>query len=114
MKKQQKPYWLFIQDIRDCMKRIQLYTENLDLESFEKNQLIIDATLRNFTILGEATANIPEAVQEKYPEIPWRKMYALRNMVTHGYFAVRNEQIWEIVTTNLPENKKTNRTHTPA
>lgn len=106
MKKQKRPYWLFIQDIRDCMQRIQFYTKNLDLDSFENNQLIIDATLRNFTILGEATANIPESIKVKYSNIPWREMKDMRNKVSHEYFGVDLSIVWEIITHFIPENKK--------
>ncbi len=49
-----------------------------------------------FEIIGEASKNIPIEVQEKYPEIPWRKMYGLRNLIAHEYFGIDYEMIWEI------------------
>ncbi|MDZ7741016.1 MAG: HepT-like ribonuclease domain-containing protein [Bacteroidota bacterium] len=67
--------------------------------------MIVDATIRNFEIIGEASKNIPIEIQEKYPEIPWKKMYGLRNLISHEYFGVDYEMIWEIAKQNLPQNK---------
>jgi uncharacterized protein with HEPN domain len=66
--------------------------------------MVVDAVVRNFEIIGEASKNIPEEIQLKYPEIPWKKMYGLRNLISHEYFGVDYEMIWEIATVNLPKN----------
>ena len=50
--------------------------------------MVVDAVARNFEIIGEAAKNVPKDVQDRYPEIPWRKMYGLRNLITHEYFGV--------------------------
>jgi uncharacterized protein with HEPN domain len=57
-----------------------------------------------FEIIGEASKNIPLSIQEKYPEIPWKKMYGLRNLISHEYFGVDYEMLWEISTVSLPQN----------
>lgn len=88
------------------MQRILNYTEAMNLNAFEADQLIIDATLRNFIILGEATANIPEEIKKKYPNVPWREMKDLRNKVSHEYFGVDLSIVWQIITNFIPENKK--------
>ena len=44
-------------------------------------------------------------LKEKYPEIPWRKMYGLRNLISHEYFGIDYEMIWEISKNNLPQNR---------
>ncbi len=68
--------------------------------------MVVDAVIRNFEIIGEATRNIPEWVIDKYPEIPWKKMYGLRNLIAHQYFGIDHEMICEIAKTNLPENRE--------
>lgn len=78
----------------------------MDFEPFKTDQKTWYSVLMHFTIIGEAAKKVPQQLQEKYPEVPWKKMYALRNVVTHGYFSVKNNQIWEIIRTSLPENKK--------
>jgi len=66
--------------------------------------MVVDAVVRNFEIIGEASNNLPDEIKNKYPEIPWRKMYGLRNLVSHEYLGIDYEMIWEIAKKNLPEN----------
>ena len=65
----------------------------------------MDAVIRNFEIIGEAAKNIPDFIKEKYYEIPWEEMYLLRNKVTHEYFGVDYEIIWDVASNYLPFNK---------
>lgn len=102
----QRSIALYLQDMVTSMDRIALYIQNLDFESFEKNFMVVDAVVRNFEVIGEATRKVPDSIKEQYPEIPWKKMYQLRNIVSHEYFDVDRETIWKIATEYLPQNKK--------
>jgi len=78
--------WKFrITDILECFARIQRYTEGMSFGEFELNELVIDAVIRNITVIGEATRYIPEDIQTKYPAIPWSLMRGMRNIVVHQY-----------------------------
>ena len=57
-------------------------------------------------MIGEASKNLPSEFKEKYPEMPWIEMYLLRNKVSHEYFGIDFEIIWDVATNHLPENKK--------
>jgi len=87
------------------MKRIDEYIAGLDFSEFKMNYMVVDAVIRNFEIIGEASKNVPEELQKKYPEIPWKKMNGLRNLIAHEYFGIDYEMIWEIAKNNLPQNK---------
>ena len=87
------------------MERIAEYTENYTLSLFRNDQKTVDAVIRNFEIIGEAAKNISTEIKQKYTHIPWDEMYALRNKITHEYFGVDFEIIWEIATNHLPLNK---------
>lgn len=95
---------LYIQDILTSMQRILSYLDGHDFESFQKNFMVADAVVRNFEIIGEAAKKIPKEIQDRNPEIPWKKMYQLRNIVSHAYFEIDYETVWEIVTKQLPQN----------
>jgi len=99
-------YKIYLEDILTSMSRIFEYIGEKDFKEFKQNYMIVDAVVRNFEIIGEASKNIPENIKEKYSEIPWKKMYGLRNLISHEYFGIDYEMIWEIVTVNLPENLK--------
>jgi uncharacterized protein with HEPN domain len=86
------------------MTRILEYVDGFDFLRFKQSYMTVDAVVRNFEIIGEAAKNVPDEVKAKYQEIPWRKMYGLRNLISHEYFGVDYEMIWEIITSDLPRN----------
>ncbi len=100
-----REFILYLEDMLQSMNRVEEYLGELDFRKFKMNHLVVDAIIRNFEIIGEASKNIPTDIQEKYPEIPWRKMYGLRNLIAHEYFGIDYEMIWEIAKKNLPQNR---------
>ncbi len=94
---------LYVDDIILAMGKIQKYTKGLDYERFVESDLIIDATLRNIEVIGEASKNVSVELRGKYPNIPWKRMIGLRNIVTHEYFGVDLGIIWVIANENIPE-----------
>lgn len=97
---------MFLEDIQIAMSRISEYIEGYNFESFKKDYKTVDAVIRNFEVIGEASKNLNQTIKEKYPDIPWTEMYYLRNKVSHEYFGIDYEIIWDIATNYLPGNKK--------
>lgn len=106
MSKKSRNYIIYLEDILTSMLRIIEYIGDRDFEEFKNNTMVVDAVIRNFEIIGEASNNLPDEIKDKYSEIPWRKMYGLRNLVSHEYFGIDYEMIWEIAKKNLPDNIK--------
>ncbi len=96
---------MYLEDIQIAMNRISEYIEGLSFILFKRDYKTVDAVIRNFEIIGEASKNLPKEVKETYNEIPWSEMYLLRNKVSHEYFGVDYEIIWDIAMNYLPENK---------
>ena len=105
MRKEQRTYKMFLDDIQTAMSRIAEYIEGYDFDQFKKDYKTIDAVIRNFEIIGEASKKLDDKIKEKYPNIPWKEMYYLRNMISHEYFGVDYEILWDIAVNYLPENK---------
>jgi uncharacterized protein with HEPN domain len=101
----ERSYNIFLGDMLNSIKLFEEYIGDNDFKNFKMNRMAVDAVIRNFEIIGEAAKNIPLEFQTKYPEIPWKKMYNLRNLISHEYFGIDYEMIWEIVKSNLPQNK---------
>lgn len=99
-----REYNLYLEDMLTSMLRIEEYIGEMGFREFKMNYLIVDAIIRNFEIIGEASKNVPLEIKNKYPEIPWGKMYGLRNLIAHEYFGIDYEMIWEISKSNLPQN----------
>lgn len=99
-------YKLYLKDILQAIKKIDKYTQDLELESLKRNALIIDATVRNLEIIGEASKNIPASIREKHPNIEWKKISGLRDILIHEYFGIDIQILWDIIKNKLPDLKK--------
>jgi len=106
VKKNPREYMMYLEDMNLAMKRVAEYIHGLSFSEFKTDYKTIDAVIRNFEIIGEAAKNLPLEFKEKYPNIPWEEMYLLRNKVSHEYFGVDYEIIWDVAQNYLPENKK--------
>ena len=97
---------LYLEDIKNSIRKIESYTRNLSFTEFKKDGLRIDAVVRNLTIIGEAARNIPEEIKSKNPDIPWGEVMGMRNKVTHEYFGVDEDILWKTIKEDLPGFKK--------
>lgn len=88
---------LYVADMKACCQRIAEYTAGLDREGFLSRRLVYDATLRNLELLGEAARNVPEKARALAPEISWRRIVGVRNVLIHGYLGIDDDIIWDIV-----------------
>lgn len=96
---------IYIQDILEAITRIEQYTKELTYDEFTKDNKTIDATIRNFAVIGEAAKNIPATLKKKHNEIPWRRMAGMRDKIIHQYFGVDPKILWNTAKTDLPTIK---------
>lgn len=61
-----------------------------------------DALLWNFTVLGEAAAQLDTAVKERFPQVEWARPSQLRNRIIHGYWSIDFEVLHTTATYDLP------------
>lgn len=88
--------WLFrVKDILTAIDKIQRYTEKTTMRQFLHNELVVDAVIRNFEIIGEAGKNIPKSVRNSHSEIPWTQMCGMRDILIHEYFGIDVKILWE-------------------
>lgn len=92
---------LFLEDIVESIELIEKHVQNMDYTDFTKDRKTIDAVVRNFEIIGEASRNIPEDIKEKYSKIDWIGLVGLRNRVIHEYFGISLQIIWTIIKEDL-------------
>lgn len=93
---------LRVQDILVAITTIQRHIANIAFEEFTANEVLVQAVLYNYIIIGEAARNIPPEIQALTPEIPWRIMSDMRNVMAHEYFRVNLEIVWDGIQTDLP------------
>src|SRR3990170_4038482 len=106
MSKKKRDYILFIEDIVEMIEKIERYTHGKSFKNFAKDEMAIDAVIRNFEIIGEAANNIPKEIQEKYPYVEWKRIIGFRNVLIHDYFGIDIESVWDTIKNNIPSLKE--------
>lgn len=100
-----REYLVYLEDMLECITRIDEYIGGMNENNFYENNQVQDAVLRRLEIMGEAVKKIPEEVRKRYPDIPWRKIAGLRDILIHAYSGVNFRRVWKITKDDLPELK---------
>ena len=106
MKANEREIIFYLEDIILSMERIEEYLSNLNFQEFKWDYKTVDAVVRNFEIIGEASKNLPKEFKNQFPNVPWEEMYRLRNRISHEYFGIDYEILWDIAKQHLPKNHK--------
>lgn len=96
---------LYIQDIVENIKKAEEFTKGMSYEEFIKDEKTGYAVIRCIEIMGEAAKQVPEAIRQKHPQIPWRDIAGMRDKVVHFYFGVNLEKVWLVMEKDIPELK---------
>lgn len=89
-------------DMVQAIKIIQEFVAPLSMENYLDSRRDQMAVERGLEILGEAARRVSSEFQQAHPEIDWRNTIGLRNVIAHRYEQVQQDQIWAIVTVELP------------
>ena len=93
---------VYLRHLEECIGRIVEYTQG-GLEPFLADTRTQDAVLRNLEVIGEAVKNLTPKLTDSHPEIPWKRIAGLRDILIHHYFGVDLEIVWRVVEDRLPE-----------
>jgi len=91
----------YVRHVLGCIMRIQKYTTN-GRDAFFADTLIQDGVIRNLQVLAESTMRISKETKARWPSVTWREIAGFRNVVVHDYLGLDLEEIWDIISLNLP------------
>lgn len=98
---------LYLDDILDCIEKIQLHTSGITEKQFYENVLVEDAVVRRLEIIGEAAKHIPPRIRGRHPNIPWQDIVGMRNRLVHEYFGIQLRRAWKVAQEDLKQLKET-------
>ena len=92
----------YLGDIKDAVAKAQKFLAGMTYEQFAADEKTAFAVVRCLEILGEAARKIPESIRTRYPQVPWREMTGMRDILIHDYFGVNLRVVWNTVQNDLP------------
>lgn len=96
-----KQLYVYLLHILEAIESIERNVHGMTEKQYYASELVRGFVERKFEIIGEATKRIPEDIKKEYPDIPWAKMAAMRNVLIHEYEDIDSTVVWDTLTKQL-------------
>jgi len=93
----------YLWDMLDSARTLNGFVSGVSFYSYTQDKKLQFAIERALEIIGEAARRVSETYRQAHPEIPWQSIIAQRNVLAHEYGEIKQELIWKVATTRIPE-----------
>jgi len=93
---------LLLGEMIDAAEQAHSLVSGHDVDTLEADRQLRDALLWNFTVLGEAAAQLPDDIKKAHPSVNWARPSQLRNRIVHGYWSIDLEILHATASDDLP------------
>ena len=97
-----RDFKVYLEDILEAIAKIHQFTAGFSFDVFCKDAKTFDAVIRNLEIVGEAIKKLPGELREQHPQIEWKKIAGLRDILIHEYFGIDAKIVWDLIQNKLP------------
>ncbi len=97
---------VYFDDILESIVQIEKYTNKLTHKEFLKNTMVQDAIIRRLEIIGEAVKNVPQNFRERHPDMRWKNIAGMRDILIHEYSGVNLKRVWKVIKDDMPDLKQ--------
>jgi len=93
----------YLQDVLDAARLIRDFVAGFDLDGFRADVRTHSAVIRQLEVMGEATKQLSLPLRQANPDVQWRRIAGIRDVLIHGYRGVDLTEVWKAATVSIPD-----------
>jgi uncharacterized protein with HEPN domain len=93
---------LLLSEIQSAALEVLEFTEGMSKDDVIADRKTKNAVIRSLEVMGEAAKGIPQTIRDKHPEIPWKEICGMRDVLIHQYFGINEDRLWEAIEKRVP------------
>ena len=97
-----RDFRVYLEDILEAAAAAREFVTGMDKDDLGRDRRTRDAVVRNLEIVGEAVKRLPQQTKRDHPEVEWKKIAGLRDILVHDYFGIDMDIVWDVVQNKLP------------
>ncbi len=95
----------YLEFVLECIDHLESYTNNVDEDTFLRDEEKKDACLTRIVMIGEYSSRISESLKDRFTDVEWQLVKSTRNYYVHVYRGINWRRVWETIDKDIPSLK---------